>query len=97
MLWGSRVLNLSIHLDVAYFVYVAGFTRSLLSAVEGSDLLRWVIGSFCLLSLLCWQLHLGEMFVFLGRDLKVRALEPGCVLTAERRRVLAQLLKSASL
>lgn len=27
---------------------------------SGSDLLCWVIHSFCLLLLLCWQLHLGE-------------------------------------
>lgn len=40
-------------------------------------------------------MHLDEMFVFMGLDLKVRALEAGYVLTAEKLEVLAQRLQSS--
>jgi len=72
------------------------FCQFFVCAMEGSgsNLLCLVMHGLCLLLLLCWQLHLGEMFSFMGMDLKFRALKAGCVLTAEQRRVLAQRLKS---
>lgn len=48
--------------------------------------------SFSLLLLLCWQWYLGEMFIFKGIDLKVRALEADCVLTAEGLGTEAEIL-----
>lgn len=94
--WVEECVNHLVHLGCNLFQLHSWFYQFFVSAMEssGSNLLCWVIHSFCRLSLLCWQLHLGEMFISMGIDLKVRALEAGCVLTAEQRRVLAQRLKS---
>lgn len=94
--WVEECVSHFVHLGCKLFQLCSSFYQFFVSAMEdsGSNLRCWVIRSFCLLLLLCWQLHLGEMFIFMGVDLKVRALETGCVLTAEQQRVLAQRLKS---
>lgn len=89
-------LTSSLANDAICYSYVTGSTNSL-------DLQLEVQAQICcvgwytarLLLLLCCQLHLDEMFVFMGLDLKVRALEAGCVLTAEKLEVLAQRLQSS--